>query len=43
MVSKGNIEVLSKIPIMMSYKKWRDALRKLVLDFITEETLHGKK
>lgn len=42
-VSFGNLEVLARIPYMMAQEKWREQLRKLVLDFICEETLNRQK
>jgi hypothetical protein len=42
-VSMGNLEVLKRVPEMMLIPKWRDQLRKLVLDFICEETLSRNK
>lgn len=42
-VSFGNLEVLARIPYMMADPKWRDQLRKLVLEFICEETLKRNK
>lgn len=38
-VSMGNIEVLRTIPIMMLQEKWRIEIRKLVLDYVTEQAL----
>ena len=38
-VSFGNLEVLARIPYMMADPKWREQLRKLVLEFICEDTL----
>lgn len=35
-ISKGNLEVLKRIPEMMEIEKYRDILRKLVVDFIID-------
>ncbi|HJX50983.1 MAG TPA: hypothetical protein VJ438_05980 [Candidatus Nanoarchaeia archaeon] len=36
-LSNGNLEVLKKIPEMMTKSKWRIKLRMLVLDYIMED------
>jgi hypothetical protein len=38
-VSGGNLSVLKAIPDMLQITKWRTELRKLVFEFISEETL----
>ena len=42
-ISDGNLEVLKIIPEMMNDPKWRDELRRLVLDYRTSEILFKKK
>jgi len=42
-ISNGNLEVLKSIPEMMKDNKYRERLRRLVLEYKTDEILkHGK-
>lgn len=38
-LSDGNIEVLSRIPKMMTIDEWRSKIRMVVLDYIIENGL----
>lgn len=41
-VSEGNLKVLETIPKMMMEKEWRDKLRKLILDYLFNQTFYVK-
>jgi hypothetical protein len=41
LVSSGNLEVLKRIPYLMAEEKWRNKLRELVFDYISEVEVLG--
>lgn len=41
-ITYGNLMVLKTIPDMMIEPKWRRKLRMLVLNYLTDKTLHPK-
>lgn len=41
-ISDGNLEVLKTIPEMMNDPKWREELRRLVLNYKTSQILKSK-
>ena len=41
-ISSGNLEVLKRIPDMMTKQKWRERLRQLVIEFISETEVFRK-
>jgi len=42
-LSDGNLKVLEMIPRMMRNESYRNELRKLCLDFLSEQVLKDKK
>jgi hypothetical protein len=42
-ISFGNLEVMKRIPVMMTHEKWRNKLRELVFEYISEAEMMMKR